>query len=146
MRLTKLNYRFWSVLWREKRSQSTIVRHARRVRYPEISIRGKTGMLACRQHVRPALPHSALRVKPVLLSMAVPAPFCDPGRGTGKLADIFAIITPSLPHSITLTIGDALMLAYAKANPILITGSLHFAGEVLVDLRGEPAAFEECAQ
>ena len=31
-------------------------------------------------------------------------------------------------------------------NPILITGSLHFAGEVLAHLRGEPAAFEECAQ
>ena len=27
--------------------------------------------------------------------------------------------------------GDALMLARAKPNPILITGSLHFAGEVL---------------
>ena len=34
---------------------------------------------------------------------------------------------------------------YNSGN-ILITGSLHFAGEVLADLRGEPAAFEECAQ
>ena len=49
--------------------------------------------------------------------------------------------TPSLQP-----IGDALMLARAKPNPILITGSLHFAGEVLAHLRGEPAAFEECAQ
>jgi dihydrofolate synthase / folylpolyglutamate synthase len=48
--------------------------------------------------------------------------------------------------SITSTVADALMLARAKPNPILITGSLHFAGEVLADLRGEPAAFEECAQ
>jgi hypothetical protein len=39
-----------------------------------------------------------------------------------------------------------LMLARARANPILITGSLHFAGEVLAQLRGEPAAFEECSQ
>ena len=37
-------------------------------------------------------------------------------------------------------------LARAKPNPILITGSLHFAGEVLAQLRCEPAAFEECAQ
>jgi hypothetical protein len=29
---------------------------------------------------------------------------------------------------------------------MLITGSLHFAGEVLAHLRGQPAAFEECAQ
>jgi dihydrofolate synthase/folylpolyglutamate synthase len=48
--------------------------------------------------------------------------------------------------SITSTIGDALMLAREKPDPILITGSLHFAGEVLADFRGEPAAFEECAQ
>jgi dihydrofolate synthase/folylpolyglutamate synthase len=63
-----------------------------------------------------------------------------------ELAEVVANITPSLPCSITPTIGEALMLARAKANPILITGSLHFAGEVLAHLRGEPAAFEECAQ
>ena len=63
-----------------------------------------------------------------------------------ELAKIFSAITPSLPHSISSTIGDALMLARAKPNPILITGSLHFAGEVLAHLRGQSAAFEECAQ
>ena len=79
--------------------------------------------------------------------MGVPAPFCASGlTHRAELAKIFSIITSSLPHSITSTIGDALMLARAKPNPILITGSLHFAGEVLADLRGEPAAFEECAQ
>jgi dihydrofolate synthase/folylpolyglutamate synthase len=46
----------------------------------------------------------------------------------------------------TSTIDEALVLAHAKPNPILITGSLHFAGEVLAHLRGESAAFEECAQ
>ena len=29
---------------------------------------------------------------------------------------------------------------------ILITGSLHFAGEALASLKGEPAAYEECLQ
>ncbi|HEY4257781.1 MAG TPA: folylpolyglutamate synthase/dihydrofolate synthase family protein [Candidatus Udaeobacter sp.] len=48
--------------------------------------------------------------------------------------------------STTPSVGDALDVARAKPNPILITGSLHFAGEVLAHLRGEPAAFEECAQ
>jgi folylpolyglutamate synthase/dihydropteroate synthase len=38
------------------------------------------------------------------------------------------------------------MLARAKPDPILITGSLHFAGEVLAHLHGKSAAFEECAQ
>jgi dihydrofolate synthase / folylpolyglutamate synthase len=62
------------------------------------------------------------------------------------LAKVLANITQPLPGSITPTVSEALMLARAKPNPILITGSLHFAGEVLAHLRGEPAAFEECAQ
>jgi len=41
---------------------------------------------------------------------------------------------------------DALGKARERSAPILITGSLHFAGEALAHLRGEPAAFEECAQ
>jgi len=48
--------------------------------------------------------------------------------------------------SITTSIGEALDRARANPHPILITGSLHFAGEVLAYLRGQPAAFEECAQ
>jgi dihydrofolate synthase/folylpolyglutamate synthase len=47
---------------------------------------------------------------------------------------------------IASSIAEALDVARSKPNPILITGSLHFAGEVLAHLRGEPAAFEECAQ
>ena len=63
-----------------------------------------------------------------------------------ELAEILSAITPSLPHSIASSVSEALDLAQAKSSPILITGSLHFAGEVLAHLRGEPAAFEECAQ
>jgi dihydrofolate synthase/folylpolyglutamate synthase len=44
------------------------------------------------------------------------------------------------------TFGDALEKARARSAPILITGSLHFAGEALAHLQGKPAAFEECAQ
>ena len=62
------------------------------------------------------------------------------------LAQIFSTITPTLPCSTTPSIARALELAQANSDPILITGSLHFAGEVLAHLRGEPAAFEECAQ
>jgi dihydrofolate synthase/folylpolyglutamate synthase len=63
-----------------------------------------------------------------------------------ELAKIFAAINPSLPYSIPQSIADALELARAKPNPILLTGSLHFAGEALAYLQGKPAAFEECAQ
>jgi dihydrofolate synthase / folylpolyglutamate synthase len=63
-----------------------------------------------------------------------------------ELAKVLANMTPPPPYSITPSIDEALTLARAKPNPILITGSLHFAGEVLALLRGKPAAFEECTQ
>ncbi len=63
-----------------------------------------------------------------------------------ELANVLANITPPLPCSITPSIAEALTLARAKPNLILITGSLHFAGEVIAHLSGEPASFEECAQ
>ena len=44
------------------------------------------------------------------------------------------------------TLPRALEKARLRTTPMLITGSLHFAGEALAHLRGEPAAFEECAQ
>jgi dihydrofolate synthase / folylpolyglutamate synthase len=63
-----------------------------------------------------------------------------------ELAQIVSAVTPKRECSIAPSIGDALDAARAKSNPILLTGSLHFAGEALAHLRGEPAAFEECAQ
>ena len=83
---------------------------------------------------------------PIADSVILPKIRSERAVAPAELAKVFSIITPSLPHSITSTVGDALILARAKPNPILITGSLHFVGEVLADLRGEPAAFEECAQ
>ncbi len=44
------------------------------------------------------------------------------------------------------TVADALENAAARNESILVTGSLHFAGEALAYLQGKPAAFEECAQ
>jgi dihydrofolate synthase/folylpolyglutamate synthase len=44
------------------------------------------------------------------------------------------------------TFAEALEKARVRSAPILITGSLHFAGEALAHLQGKPAAFEECAQ
>ena len=63
-----------------------------------------------------------------------------------ELAKVLVNMTPPLPYSITSSVNEALTLAHAKPNPILITGSLHFAGEILAHLRGRPASFEECAQ
>ena len=83
---------------------------------------------------------------PIAASVLLPKIRSERAAAPGELAKIFSAITPSLPHSSSSTIADALLLAREKPNPILIAGSLHFAGEVLAHLRGQPAAFEECAQ
>jgi dihydrofolate synthase/folylpolyglutamate synthase len=62
------------------------------------------------------------------------------------LEKVLSSMAPLLPHSTTPTIVDAIDSARARPNPILLTGSLHFAGEALAHLQGMPAAFEECAQ
>ena len=83
---------------------------------------------------------------PIADSVLLPRIRSERAASPEQLAKTLSTITPLLPHSIPPSVGDALMLARAKPNPILITGSLHFAGEVLAHLRGEPGAFEECAQ
>lgn len=83
---------------------------------------------------------------PISKSVLLPKIRSERAATPEELAKVLTDITPSLPYSIVPNIDDALLLARAKQNPILITGSLHFAGEVLAHLRGEPAAFEECAQ
>jgi dihydrofolate synthase/folylpolyglutamate synthase len=83
---------------------------------------------------------------PIADSVLLPKIRSERATAPEMLAKVLANITPRLPYSITPSIDEALTLARAKPNPILITGSLHFAGEVLAYLRGEPAAFEECAQ
>jgi dihydrofolate synthase / folylpolyglutamate synthase len=83
---------------------------------------------------------------PIAESVFLPKIRSERAATPEELAKALSSVAPSLPHSITTSVGEALDLARAKPNSILITGSLHFAGEVLAHLRGEPAAFEECAQ
>ena len=83
---------------------------------------------------------------PIAASILLPKIRSERAAAPAELGKIFSIIARSIPCSVTSTIEDALILARAKPNPILITGSLHFAGEVLAHLCGQPAAFEECAQ
>ena len=63
-----------------------------------------------------------------------------------ELGKTWSAVAPALHYSITSSLGDALDQARQGSNLILITGSLHFAGEALATLAGKPAAFEECAQ
>jgi dihydrofolate synthase / folylpolyglutamate synthase len=55
-------------------------------------------------------------------------------------------IIPSLPYSMTPSLSAALESARAHDERILITGSLHFSGEALATLDGNPDALEDCAQ
>ena len=83
---------------------------------------------------------------PISESVLLPKIRSERAADPQDLADTLSNITPSLPCSIIPSVARALELGRAKPNPILIAGSLHFAGEALAYLRGEPAAFEECAQ
>lgn len=68
------------------------------------------------------------------------------------VAQIISAITPSLPNgspgrtSIAPSLVEALDSARATPDRILLTGSLHFAGEALALLEGNPDALEDCAQ
>lgn len=63
-----------------------------------------------------------------------------------ELAVAIRRIAPELPVECFHSVDEAIEAARKRSAPILVTGSLHFAGEVLATLRGEPAAYEECAQ
>lgn len=83
---------------------------------------------------------------PIAASVLLPRIRSERGADPEKLSKVLSDITLTLPCAITPTVSEALDRAHANPNSILITGSLHFAGEVLAHLRGQPAAFEECAQ
>jgi dihydrofolate synthase/folylpolyglutamate synthase len=83
---------------------------------------------------------------PISASAILPTIRSERALPPEELARTLSAITPSLHYSITSSLGDALAQARLGSNPILLTGSLHFAGEALAELRGDLAAFEECAQ
>lgn len=68
------------------------------------------------------------------------------------VAQIISAITPALPiasparTSTAPSLSAALDSARATPGRILLTGSLHFAGEVLATLSGDPDSLEDCAQ
>jgi dihydrofolate synthase / folylpolyglutamate synthase len=92
------------------------------------------------------LPGICKALAPIADSVFLPKIRSERAVSPDDLAKVLSGNIPSLPYSITESIADALKEARAKPQRILLTGSLHFAGEALAYLRGEPAAFEECAQ
>jgi dihydrofolate synthase/folylpolyglutamate synthase len=85
-------------------------------------------------------------LEPITAQLILPKIQSERAIDPSDLAKVVSSITPKLHYAISPSVAPALDSARANSSPILITGSLHFAGEVLAHLRGEPAAFEECAQ
>ena len=92
------------------------------------------------------LPGICAALAPIAAYVLLPKIRSERAVSPDDLAKVLSVKSPSLLYSITASIDEALAKAQSRPAPILITGSLHFAGEVLACLHGEPAAFEECAQ
>jgi dihydrofolate synthase / folylpolyglutamate synthase len=83
---------------------------------------------------------------PVVKRFLLPAIRCERALRPEQLRLTISQALPSLPLIPYPTLVEAWAAAREEEEPILITGSLHFAGEALAFLQGEPAAFEECLQ
>jgi dihydrofolate synthase/folylpolyglutamate synthase len=96
---------------------------------------------------------------PIAARFILPSIRSERARPPNELASHLSSITPSLPTAspvedspwrartcIAHSLPAALASARATSERILITGSLHFAGEALATLGGNPDALEDCAQ
>ena len=83
---------------------------------------------------------------PIAESVMLPKIQTERALPADTLAETILAITPKLPFSITASIAEAFDQAQAKPSRILVTGSLHFAGEFIAALKGQAASFEECGQ
>jgi len=81
---------------------------------------------------------------PIAGSVLLPQIRTDRAVDPAELQKIFVDL--GRESETTANFGEAFAKARERSSPILITGSLHFAGEALAHLQGRPAAFEECAQ
>jgi dihydrofolate synthase / folylpolyglutamate synthase len=83
---------------------------------------------------------------PIATKFVLPQIRSERALPPNELAEVLSATTPSLPYSITPSVAEAISAAQESSERVLITGSLHFAGEALAFLRGVPSALEECAQ
>jgi dihydrofolate synthase/folylpolyglutamate synthase len=83
---------------------------------------------------------------PIATKFVLPRIRSERAMPPNELVQVISSLTPSLPYSITPSVAEAISAAQRTSERVLITGSLHFAGEALAFLRGESRALEECAQ
>jgi dihydrofolate synthase/folylpolyglutamate synthase len=83
---------------------------------------------------------------PIATKFVLPQIRSERAMPPNELAQVISSLTPSLPYSTAPSVAEAISAAQRTSERVLITGSLHFAGEALAFLRGESRALEECAQ
>ena len=95
---------------------------------------------------------------PIASHIVLPPFQSDRAFSPGELREIVHQVAAGVKVTTAANIADAIQIAEAAtterrppeaadlATWILITGSLHFAGETLATLRGNAAAFEDCSQ
>jgi dihydrofolate synthase/folylpolyglutamate synthase len=83
---------------------------------------------------------------PIAQRVILPRVRTERALAPADAVQIISSSTPALQHSIAPSLSAALDSARATPERILLTGSLHFAGEALATLRGDPDALEDCAQ
>ncbi|HEY1768750.1 MAG TPA: folylpolyglutamate synthase/dihydrofolate synthase family protein [Chthoniobacterales bacterium] len=85
-------------------------------------------------------------IAPITARFLLPAIGSERAQSPQKLALTIKGLMPEIPVQTHDSFAKAWKEAKAGNDLILIAGSLHFAGEALAFLRGEPAAYEECLQ
>lgn len=85
-------------------------------------------------------------LSPIAARFILPRIRTDRALPPEELIPHLSTITPPLCSSIVSTFPSALQSARSLPERILITGSLHFAGEALATLNGDPDILEDCAQ
>ena len=83
-------------------------------------------------------------LRPMAARFLLPQIRGERAESPGNLAELMR--QRAIEHQQFASTADAISAARKFSERILITGSLHFAGEALAILRGEPDALEESAQ
>lgn len=83
---------------------------------------------------------------PIATRFVLPRAQTERALPPSELAAVIATADPGISTTIAASIEAALIEAGADPSRVLLTGSLHFAGEALATLNGNPDDFEECVQ
>ena len=81
---------------------------------------------------------------PIAERFILPQSRAERAMPPNELMHIVREVAPDVPVSRAEVFSAA--MGETQAGRVLVTGSLHFAGEVLATLEGAPAAYEECLQ